>query len=277
MPSPEPDDLVEPPFPLSGRNISLTAAPKLTTLDNRVQHTTKVTGNLWSFDVNATLSSPKGVGAAGAHCGTGEQPPSAAQSNPCHIDPIVVTDAGSLFSPQVILRTNVQRKRGSPNPDVIATSGKAPRKALLSLRKCNDTTLEMTESFSQRKDQPIPLNSSYQIPVPAAVTERKRAPGVSSIGQGLAPHSSPNDCEEILKVLEKIQTRVAEGLYRKFQGARHEVRIARDLVFQQARADLDYIRQQSINGEGSLGDVVNDLTVQRRDLEQRSFVSMTTT
>ncbi|KAG9050785.1 hypothetical protein FS837_002341 [Tulasnella sp. UAMH 9824] len=272
IPLPRLDDIVHPPFPLLNalpeQVTSLTTIPELTTLDDRIQHTTEMPGKLWSFNVKATLSSPKGPGATGARSGTEEHCPSTAQADPCHVDPIVTTPR-SLFSPQVTPRTSDQHV--PPTPSAITTSVKAPRKALLSPRKRYNTSLQAMESFSQLKNQPKPLDCSHQIPVSA---ERKRVPGVSIVGQRPESHSSPNDCEEILKVLEKIQTRVAEGLCRKFQGARQEVRTARDFVFQQARADLDYIRQQSISGQASLGNVANNLTVQRRDLEQRYMFVM---
>ncbi|KAG8932122.1 hypothetical protein FRC01_000236 [Tulasnella sp. 417] len=115
-----------------------------------------------------------------------------------------VANPPSLFSPQGILRTSA--KHTSFNPDVVASSDKTLHKALLALGERNDATSPAAESFSQLKDHSVLLDSSYQPPVPAVVAELKRSLAVSAIDKRLELQSSPNDCGEILKVLEKIQT-----------------------------------------------------------------------
>ena len=89
MPLPGLDGIVDPPFPLIDappeQVTPLTTVTEPTTLDDRIQHTAEMTGKLWSFDVKATLSSPKGPGAAGARSGTGEHRTSTAQANPRHV------------------------------------------------------------------------------------------------------------------------------------------------------------------------------------------------
>ncbi|KAG8967279.1 hypothetical protein FRC05_002125 [Tulasnella sp. 425] len=251
------------------------------------QTNNNVAGDLWSFDVMAKLSSPKGVTTGEAHNIAGKRLRSTCISLD-HANP-----SAEIAGPPSSTKVNPQVKHVSLAEDV-APASKAP---LDSARKRDHTTLEiptftMPGKYSLLQDQPMKFDSVRDItPFPdadamyqrrpralklishAAATS-KGAPSVGAVKQQSEFHSSQDDCQPILEVLGKIQTDIAEGLGRKFQGVRLEVRMARDSVLQQARTDLEDIQEQNVTGQEYLSNVADELRVQRSELRQRYIAVM---